>query len=106
MYELRIRQVPILVKVVENHYPGNVPTTDLAFLTASQKPATRCSSELIRCLTGTLVLGLGLDRSSPVIPSARGEREGVVHWLIALVRLFAAMFEVWTRPLAYSLSSW
>ena len=60
MYELRIRQVPILVKVVENHYPGNVPTTDLALLTASQKPATRCSSELIRCLTGTLVLGLGL----------------------------------------------
>ena len=58
MYELRIRQVPILVKVVENHYPGNVPTTDLALLTASQKPATRCSSELIRCLTGTLVLGL------------------------------------------------
>ena len=55
MYELRIRQVPILVKVVENHYPGNVPTTDLALLTASQKPATRCSSELIRCLTGTLV---------------------------------------------------
>ena len=67
MYELRIRQVPILVKVVENHYPGNVPTTDLAFLTASQKPATRCSSELIRCLTGTLVLGLDDVQSLAVV---------------------------------------
>ena len=53
-----------MVKVVGKHYPGNAPTTELALLTASQKPATRCSSELIRCLTGTLVLGLGLGSTT------------------------------------------
>ena len=46
-----------------------------------------------------------LVRSSPVLSPASGEREGLVHWLIAvLVRRSAVFLGVWARPLLHSLS--
>ncbi len=42
-----------------------------------------------------------------MLSPACGEREGLVHWLIAvLVRRSAALFGVWARPLVHSLNIW